>query len=146
VLSLRPVSFRGAAAFVTQYHRHHRPPQGSKFCVGVAVGNRLVGAAIVGRPVARHLDDGETLEVTRCCTNGTANACSFLYGAAGRVARALGYRRLVTYTLDSEPGTSLKASGWCLIRETKGGRWDCPSRPRTDQHPTGPKRRWEVSL
>jgi hypothetical protein len=146
VLSLRPVSFSEAAAFVAQSHRHHRPPQGSKFCVGVAVDERLVGVAIVGRPVARHLDHGDTLEVTRCCTDGTPNACSFLYAAAGRVARALGYRRLLTYTLTTEPGTSLKASGWRLVRETKGGRWHCASRPRTDHHPTGPKHRWEVSL
>jgi hypothetical protein len=146
VLALRPVSFREAAAFVQQHHRHHRPPQGSKFCVGVAVGEQLVGVAIVGRPVARHLDDGWTVEVTRCCTDGTPNACTCLYGAAWRVGRALGYRRLVTYTLMSEPGTSLKASGWRTTGTTHGGGWHCASRPRTDRHPTGPKRRWEVSV
>jgi hypothetical protein len=146
VLARRPVSFREAATFVAQHHRHHRPPPGSQFCVGVAVGEHRVGVAIVGRPVARHLDDGETLEVTRCCTDGTANACSYLYCAAWRVIRALGYRRLVTYTLASEPGTSLIASSWRMTGTTKGGGWDCPRRPRADAHPTGPKQRWEVSL
>jgi len=145
-LELRPVSFRAAAAFVQHHHRHHPPPPGSKFCIGAAVAERLVGVAIVGRPVARHLDDGWTLEVTRCCTDGTPNACSCLYGAARRAARALGYRRLVTYTLVSEPGASLKASGWQVSGKTKGGRWNCPSRPRADTHPIGPKRRWEVSV
>jgi hypothetical protein len=145
VLRLRPVSFAEAAAFVRRHHRHHRPPPGSKFCVGVAMEERRVGVIIAGRPVARPLDDGGTLEVTRCCTDGTPHAGSCLYGAAWRSARALGYRQLLTYTLTSEPGTSLKAAGWRQVGETKGGRWNCPSRPRADSHPTGPKRRWEVA-
>lgn len=82
--------------------------------------------------------------MTRCCTDGTSNACSCLYATAWRAARALGYRRLLTYTLASEPGTSLKAAGWQMSGETRGGRWSCPRRPRADAHPTGPKRRWEV--
>jgi hypothetical protein len=146
VLAIRPVSFREACAFVRAHHRHHRPPPGGKFWVGVAVGEELVGVAMVGRPVARHLDDGWTLEVTRCCTDGTPNTCSMLYAAAWRAARALGYRRLITYTLATEPGTSLKAAGWQVSGQTHGGRWNCVSRPRADAHPIGPKRRWEVRV
>lgn len=84
------------------------------------------------------------LEVTRCCTDGTRNACSFLYAAAWRATRALGYRRLITYTLRDESGVSLTASGWRIVGATKGGKWDCQARPRADRHPTGQKVLWEV--
>lgn len=100
---------------------------------------------IVGRPIARHLDDGWTLEVLRCCTDGTANACSFLYGAAWRAARTLGYRKLVTYTLTSEPGTSLRAAGWRIVGQVNARSWDTPSRPRVDKHELQERFRWEVS-
>jgi hypothetical protein len=96
----------------------------------------------VGRPVARMLDDGHTLEVTRVATTGARNACSLLYAAAWRAARALGYARLFTYTLAEEQGASLRASGWTLDRRTLGGSWSCPSRPRMDRHPLGMKSRW----
>lgn len=113
-------------------HRHHTPPQGHKFSVGAALGDMLVGVVIVGRPVARGRQDGRTLEVTRLATDGTPNACSFLYGAARRATFALGYTRLGTYILAAEPGTSLRAAGWKLIGEVRGGRrWDTPSRPRS---------------
>lgn len=98
-----------------------------------------------GRPVARHLDDGRTLEVTRCVTDGTPNACSALYGAAWRVARAMGYHRLITYVLASESGGSLKASGWKELYKTPGRSWSVPSRRREDKHPLGQKTLWEVS-
>jgi hypothetical protein len=98
----------------------------------------------VGRPVARHFDDGYTAEVTRCCTDGTPNACSKLYAAAARAAKALGYRRLITYTLKSEPGTSLKAAGWRVVWEVKGRTWSCKSRPRVDKAPTEDKLLWEA--
>ncbi|WP_374100946.1 XF1762 family protein [Streptomyces phytophilus] len=97
-LEIVPVTFRQASDFITTHHRHHRPPQGMKFALGVAAGGHLVGAATIGRPLARHLDDGRTAEVTRTCTDGTTNANSALYGAAWRAARALGYLRLITYT------------------------------------------------
>lgn len=99
MLNLQPITFEEACEFVRRHHRHHVPPQGHKFSIAVNDGEKVVGVIIVGRPVARHLDDGWTLEVTRCCTDGTRNACSMLYGAARRTAWALGYRRLITYTL-----------------------------------------------
>lgn len=100
---------------------------------------------MIGRPVARALDDGLTLEVNRVATDGAKNACSALYGAAWRAARALGYRRLVTYTLATEPGTSLDAAGWKVVGQVTGRSWSCPSRPRDDKHPTTNKVRWEVA-
>ncbi len=144
MLHIQPVTFREACRFVETHHRHHKPPVGCKFCVAVNDGERVVGVAIVGRPVARNLDNGYTLEVTRCCTDGTRNAASALYGAAWRAAKALGYRRLITYTLIEEPGTSLRAAGWKAIYETRGGSWSVPSRPRVDTHPLGQKRLWEA--
>lgn len=134
-----PISFRDAAAFVKVHHRHHTPPVGHKFSIAAYAAGELVGVVIVGRPVARRRDDGLTLEVTRLCTNGHKNACSFLYGAAARAAFALGYARIGTYILKSEPGTSLVAAGWKLIAETPGKSWSVPSRPRSDKHPIEPK-------
>lgn len=133
-----------AKAYVAKHHRHHRPPQGGLFAVGVESDGTVCGVAIVGRPVARMLDDGRTAEVTRLCTDGTRNACSFLYAACWRAARALGYRRIVTYILASESGGSLKASGWVEKHRTDGGSWTSPSRPRIDKHPTCPKIRFEL--
>lgn len=138
-----PIGFANAAAFVREHHRHHTPPAGHKFSIAAMAGDDLAGVVIVGRPVARRRDDGMTLEVTRLCTLGHPNACSFLYGAAARAAFALGYRRIGTYTLKSEPGTSLKAAGWKLIAETPGKSWSVPTRPRTDKHPIEPKLLWE---
>lgn len=103
----------------------------------------IVGVAIVGRPVSRHLDDGWTLEVNRLCTDGTHNACSMLYAAAWRAARAMGYRRIVTYILDSESGTSLKASGWKCVGQAGGLRWTGKRRPEVDLYPAQMKIRWE---
>jgi hypothetical protein len=97
----------------------------------------------VGRPVARHLDDGWTVEVNRVATDGTRNACSMLYAASWRAARAMGYRRMVTYTLDTEPGTSLRAAGWKIVGEVTARSWSCPSRPRVDKSPHQGKLRWE---
>jgi len=143
-LELQPISYREAREFINRYHRHHLPPQGWKFGIGVNDGKKLVGVITVGRPVARHLDDGWTLEVTRCCTDGTKNVASMLYAAAWRATKALGYKRLITYTLAEETGTSLKAAGWRCIGKTKGGTWNRPNRPRMDRHPTGPKLLWEA--
>lgn len=144
-LSLSNISFADAAEYVTKFHRHHIKPVGHKFSLAAMDGERLCGVVIVGRPVSRMRDDGMTLEVTRLCTDGTRNACSFLYGAAARAAFALGYRRIGTYIVKSEPGTSLKAAGWKLIGERGGGSWSVPSRPRTDKHPTEPKLLFEVT-
>lgn len=138
-LSLVTLRFDEAAEFVRLHHRHHTPPAGHKFSLGAASDGVLVGCVIVGRPVARMRDDGLTLEITRLTTDGTRNACSFLYGAAARATFALGYQRIGTYILKAEPGTSLKAAGWKLIGETPGRSWNFAIRPRTDKHPLGQK-------
>lgn len=143
-LAVVPISLRDANTFVAAHHRHHQARRGlNLFAVAAASDGAVVGVAIVSRPNARHLCDGWTAEVTRLATDGSRNACSMLYGAAWRAARALGYRRLVTYTLAEEGGASLRASGWTLIGEAGGGRWSRTERPRVDDHPTQPKLRWE---
>lgn len=144
-LTLIPITLREANAYVEQYHRHHRPAGGCIACVAVADDEAVRGVAIVGRPVARMLDDGWTAEVLRCCTDGARNAPSMLYGAAWRAVRALGYRKLVTYTLPEEGGASLRAAGWRLIGEAGGGSWSRRERPRVDTHPLEEKLRWEMT-
>ena len=117
-LRIVPVNLRDANRFVAEHHRHHPPARGCRFTLGVATEDGiLVGVAIVGRPVARHLDDGSTLEVNRTATDGTPNANSALYGAAWRAARALGYGRLVTFTQADESGASLRGAGWRVVGE-----------------------------
>ena len=145
-LELVPITLREACAFVRAHHRHHKPPRGCRFVVGCADDGAIVGVAIVGRPLARHLDDQWTAEVTRVCVLERArNACSLLYGACWRAARALGFRRLVTYTLADEGGASLRGAGWRVVAETAGGTWSRASRPRVDEHPTQTKLRWEAA-
>ena len=107
---------------------------------------KLVGIAQVGRPVARALDDGKTCEVIRLCTDGADNACSFLYARAARIAAAMGYEKIITYILEEEPGTSLKAAGWEKEAPVAGRSWSCKSRPREDHAPTCNKTRWAKSL
>lgn len=142
-LALIPVSLRQACQYIAENHRHHKPPTGAKFALGVGSGGHLAGVATVGRPVSRHLDDLTTLEVTRVATDGTANACSMLLGAAVRAARAIGYRRLYSYTLATEPGTSLRAAGFRLDNaRAGGGSWSRARRARTDSHPVEAKQRW----
>lgn len=142
-----PVSFADACHFVEAWHRHNRPPIGHKFSIGAAVDDKLVGVAIIGRPVARSFDDGLTLEVIRTATDGTRNANSLLYGAAWRAAKALGYGRLVTYTQADESGASLRAAGWRVIGERKARKgWDVPSRPRDNGSYLSTNRTlWEAS-
>ncbi len=143
-----PVDFAEACEFIRQHHRHHIPPIGHRASIACADGDSVVGVAVMGRPVARRLDDGLTLEVTRVATDGTEHACSKLYGACWKLARALGYRRLITYTLKTESGSSLRAVGWrCIEAPTPEGQWwSRPSRPRVDKHPLQAKLRWEVAL
>lgn len=138
------IELEEAHAFVRAYHRHHKPGPGHLFSIGAALGGKIVGVAIIGRPVARMRQDGMTVEVTRLCTDGTPNACSFLYGAAARAAFALGYERIGTYTLAEEGGASLRGAGWKLIGLRGGGQWGRKSRPRVDTHPTQKKLLWEV--
>jgi hypothetical protein len=146
---LQPITFSEAAAFVDEYHRHNTSPQGHKYSIGLNDGEKVIGVAIVGRPIARYKQDGWTLEVTRLCVmESYKDACSMLYAAAWRVAKNLGYKRLITYTLISEPGTSLKAAGWKVIGETqyKPKGWDVPSRPRvkSKKYPEEAKLIWEA--
>lgn len=138
------LSLGEANSFIEQHHRHHSPVAGHLFSLGAVLGEDVVGVVIVGRPVSRMRDDGETAEVTRLCTDGTRNACSFLYGAAARAAFALGFRRIGTYILATEPGTSLKASGWKLIAKTKAETWSRPSRPRVAKCPAQQKFLFEL--
>lgn len=145
-LGLHRVELSEPNAFVKALHRHHRPVVGHKFSLGAVLCEKLVGVAIIGRPVARMRDDGDTLEVTRLCTDGTKNACSFLYGAAARAAFALGYHRIGTYILASEAGTSLTAAGWRLLGERGGGSWSRGSRLRTDKAPTEGKLLYEREM
>lgn len=146
-LTITPIDFAEANAFVAVHHRHHKPMPGVKFCIGVSdETGKVRGVVMVGRPVARNSDNGYTLEVNRLCMDGAFNACSMLYGAAWRAAKALGYRRLVTYTLPEEGGASLKAAGWKLLGERGGGNWNVPSRPRIDTAELlqGQKLLWEA--
>lgn len=152
-MEIRPITLREANAYVAQHHRHNLPVNGHKWSIACYDGERLCGVAIAGQPIARKLDDGLTIEIRRVCTDGTYNACSMLYGAAARVAKAMGYKRVITYTLQSEPGTSLKASGWKDCGEAGGVSWNMPSRPREEyqetlfgterKYPDEKKRRWE---
>lgn len=144
-LEIVPISLKDANDFVSEHHRHHKPVVGHKFSIACQKDGVIKGVAIVGRPVARHLDNGVTLEVNRCCTDGTRNACSVLYSSAWRAAKAMGYRKLITYILASESGTSLKASGWKVIGVRGGGSWNTPSRPRVDKAPTCQKTLWEAA-
>ena len=151
-----PVSLKYANAYIEELHRHHKAVQGHKFSIGCEQSGKVCGVCIVGRPVSRHMDDGKTLEVTRLCTDGTKNACSFLYSRAARIAKEMGYERIITYILETENGSSLKASGWHLADgECGGGDWSCHSRPRELEitqmsfipgkevkYPTCKKQRW----
>lgn len=145
-LKITPLSIREAKAYVSRIHRHHRAPQGGKFALAVSDDQEQIrGVSIVGRPVSRMLDDGWTAEVIRLATDGCPNACSSLYAASWRAARAMGYRKLITYVLGTETGVSLSAAGWKCVGETGGGTWDRKDRPRVDLHPTQGKFRWEVA-
>ena len=147
MLELVPITLGEANEFVRCFHRHHKPVVGHKFSIGLSESKSaesVVGVCIVGRPVSRHLDNGWTLEVTRCCTDGTKNACSMLYGAAWRAAKAIGYKRLITYTLRDEGGVSLYAAGWRCVGEAGGGNWNVRSRPRVDSVHPQRKLKWEA--
>lgn len=143
-LTVVPMTLRAARAYVKEHHRHAPSIQGGLFAVGAAIGSALVGCAIVGMPVARQLQDGQTVEVRRCCTDGTRNACSFLYRVCVRVANALGYKRVLTYTLESESGASLRGAGFKVTKRTRAEHWNRQARGRTEQ-PIQHKFRWEAA-
>jgi len=146
MLEIIPIEFSEAKIFVEKWHRHHKVPIGHKFSIACADEEKIVGVAIIGRPVARMLQDGWTLEVIRLTTDGTKNACSKLYAAAWRIVKAMGYKRLITYILDTEPGISLRAAGWREVGKVGGGTWNRKSRPRIDKHPLQRKIRFEQSI
>ena len=146
MLSIVPCTLTEANEFIRKHHRHNQPMPGAKFCVAVAADHVVVGVAIVGRPVSRMLDDGWTLEVSRTCTDGTKNANSMLYGRCQRICFALGYKKLVTYSMQHESGSSLIAAGWKCVSKTNGESWNRHSRPRVDLHPLQARLRWEVTM
>ena len=126
-----PIELKEANQIVMSWHRHHMPVVRDKFRVACKDGEKICGVIQVGRPINRVMQDGKTLEVLRCCTDGTKNACSFLYSRAARIAKEMGYEKIITYILKSEDGASLKASGWTLEADNVGGgTWDTPSRRR----------------
>jgi len=145
------MSISEANEFVSNFHRHNKPVQGAKFALGASDGQRLVGVAIVGRPVARRLDDGMTAEVTRCCVSDDApkGAPSFLYSRCWRVWAAMGGERLVTYTLQTESGASLRGAGWRVVAQSpsfaEGKGWT--NRAGREWQPVigQTKLRWEVA-
>jgi len=147
VVKIVPLELKALNALVESLHRHHKPVQGHRFSIGVEHDGKIVGGCSVGRPVARAVPHATTLEVTRLVTDGTKNACSALYSAAARVGKELGYAKIQTYILASEPGTSLRAAGWSREAAVSGRDWNCPSRKgrRTDQ-PQEDKARWSKLL
>ena len=149
-LRVRPLTLAQANERVTAWHRHHKPVRGCRFALGAFAGEECHGVAIVGRPVARRIDQYAVAEVTRLATDGTRNVCSLLYGAVARACKAMGYQSVQTYTLPQEGGASLRAAGWVCEGETGGGDWNrryAPARQnrRTDQ-PMGTKLRWRKTL
>ena len=146
MLTVRHMELADANAYVTEYHRHHKAVRGHRFSLACYEDGRLCGVAIVGRPRSRWINQRTTVEVLRLCTDGTQNACSKLYGAFRRAAKALGYDRLITYILEDEDGKSLLASGFSYCYTNKGGSWNQPGRPRTDKAPVCPKQLYEIIL
>jgi hypothetical protein len=160
-VSLRavPMTLADANEFVKLHHRHHQPAVGHRFSIGCEVWDmeasyarqetvtKLVGVAIIGRPVARKTDQYRVAEVTRLCTDGTKNACSFLYALAARLTKEMGFDRIQTFILDHEPATTLKAAGWIFdgMTDSATASWQTRSSRRTDQ-PTGTKQRWIKNL
>lgn len=145
-ITATPLELAAANEFVANLHRHHDPVYRDKFRVGALVDGKLVGVVQVGRPVSRYLDNGENIEVVRLCTDGTKDVCSFLYARAARIAKEMGYKKIITYILESESGTSLKAAGWEQEAVTNGGTWNRKSRPRNTTAPTVPKKRYVKTL
>ena len=155
-----PIELKDANEFVGRLHRHHLPVHRDKFRIACqADDGHLCGVGQCARPVSRNLDDGKTIEVVRVCTDGTENACSFIYSRLARISKEMGYERIITYILESESGTSLKASGWTKVAAGCGGySWNTPSRPREivdgqlsfiqqrEKYPTEKKQRWQKIL
>lgn len=147
MLKLFPATLAQANELIAQWHRHHKPVVGHRFSIGVKDEIGVHGIAVIGRPVARKTNQYEVAEVTRLVTDGTKNACSMLYSAAARAAKAMGFSHIQTFILNDELGTSLKAAGWIFDGVSAGGDWNSPSRKgrRIDQ-PQQPKQRWIKTL
>lgn len=139
-----PITRDEANAFIGAHHRHLGHVAGHLFAIAAAVENHIVAVATVGRPKARLNQDGLTCELTRLASDGTPNACSFLYRRAWRAAQAMGFHRMLTYTLPQESGASLRAAGFKLLGQRGGGSWSRSHRPRVDTHPLQPKLAWEL--
>lgn len=146
MIEATPLELAAANEFVAKYHRHHDPVHRDKFRIGASQDGILVGVVQVGRPVSRMLDDGKTVEVVRLCTDGTKDVCSFLYSRSARIAKEMGYEKIITYILCTETGASLRACGWVEEATTSGGHWSRPSRKRTTTAPTVPKKRFAKYL
>lgn len=144
-MEIRPITFREASEFINKYHRHHKATVGHKFSLGLYEGDKLIGCAVCGRPVSRYYDDGFTCEINRLCTDGTKNACSMLYGACCRVAKEMGYKKIVTYILESENGASLKASNFICEGKAGGTKWT-GVRNKGQDIPAEYKTRWTRQL
>ena len=144
-MHIRPITLRQASDFINNHHRHHKATVGHKFSVGLFDGEKMVGCAVCGRPVSRHLDDGLTCEINRLCTDGTPNVCSMLYGACCRVAKEMGYTKIITYILESENGASLKASNFICEGPAGGTHWT-GERNRGQAIPHEMKTRWSRQL
>lgn len=146
-LAITPLTLREANALIAALHRHHKPAVGHRFSIGVDSNGKIVAAAIVGRPVSREIDHHKVAEVTRLVSDGTPHTCSMLYAACARIAREMGFSKIQTYILDTEPGTSLVAAGWSYEAMTKGGTWNNGQRKgRRDDQPLVPKQRWSKIL
>ena len=140
-MEIRPITFNEACEFIKLHHRHHKPTVGHKFSIGVYDAEKLVGVAVCGRPVSRYLDDGTVCEINRLCTDGTYNACSMLYGACSRIAKEMGYKKIITYILESENGASLKASNFVCEGKAGGTHWT-GERNKGQDIPYEKKTRW----
>jgi hypothetical protein len=151
-IELKPIERDQARAFVDEHHEHNKAPLGWRFGAGIWNGAQLIGVVMVGRPVARMIDASQVVEVNRLCLRRDVprelrwNACSQAYGWAAREAKRRGFSKIITYTLESELGTSLKAAGWQVDGRTKGGSWHRPGRARADRAPTCRKVRWARHL
>lgn len=158
-LQAEPIEIKQAQAFINQLHRHHAAAIRDKFRIAAKQDGKIVGVAQVGRPISRNLCDGYTLEVLRLCTNGEKDVCSFLYSRCARIAKEMGYRKIITYILETEPGTSLKASGWtCEDSNCGGATWENCTRTKErpvqlsmidqkQKYPVGvAKQRWSKEL
>ena len=150
MLKLQPITQKAAKVYINEIHRHHKAPVGSIFqiaCIDTENPADILGVIMVGRPVCRHHNGKGMCEVNRLATTGAKNVCSFLYAAAARVAKNLGYSQIITYILETEHGSSLKASGWKHDYTSAGGSWNVPSRKRQEKvFPQCKKKRYAKQL